>query len=108
MKYDVLIMPEAYAALSQNTSWWAENRSRKEAVRWYDGFLAKLNSLSEMPQSHPVADENSTFSFELREMLFGLGRRPTHRALFRITGSTVEVLTIRHVAQRALDLDDLK
>jgi plasmid stabilization system protein ParE len=107
MKCDVLIMPEAYAALSENAVWWAENRSRDEAIRWYETFLARLKGIGEMPQSYPLAAEDHIFAFELREMLFCLGRRPTHRALFRITGSTVEVLTIRHVAQRDLGPDDL-
>lgn len=107
MKFGVLIMPEAYAALSENAVWWAKNRSRDEARRWYDGILASLENLGDMPLSHPLADENSIFAFELREMLFGLGRRPTHRALFRINGSVVEVLTIRHVAQQAIRPNEL-
>ena len=40
--------------------------------------------------------------FEIREMLFGVGRRKTHRAVFRIRKDRVVVYAIRHLAQDAL------
>lgn len=107
MKYAVRIMPEAYDALASNASWWADNRSRDQAMLWYDGFIAKLETLADMPLSHPIANENDVFSFELKELHFGLGSGTTHRALFRIVGTTVEVLTIRHAAQSDLASGDL-
>ena len=103
MIYRVRIMPEAYDALLANATWWADNRSSDQALQWYESFLKALRSLDTMPNRHPLARENTKAGFELRELHFGLGGRTTHRALFRITGQTVEVLTIRHVAQDAWD-----
>ncbi len=107
MKYSVRIMPEAYHELEASAVWWAEHRSSEEALRWYDGFVAKLESLQSMPESHSLARENPRVAFDLRELHYGLGSGTTHRALFRIIGTTVEVLTIRHHAQRDLTADDV-
>ena len=47
------------------------------------------------------------FPFEVRQMTYGLGSRPTHRALFVIRPDMVYVIAIRHLAQRAVSPDDL-
>jgi hypothetical protein len=46
-----------------------------------------------------VAHESDRFSFELREMYYGSGRKKTHRELFHITDNEVVVVGIRHFAQ---------
>ena len=107
MTHDVRIMPEAYEALIANAAWWANHHSSAQALEWYESFIEALRSLSHMPESHSLARENVKTSYELRELHFSLGKHPTHRALFRISGKTVEVLTVRHVAQRDLAEDDL-
>ncbi len=107
MKYAVRIMPEAHHELKSSAVWWASHRSSEEALRWYDGIVAKIESLSSMPQSHPFARENTRVAFELRELHYGLGSGTTHRALFRIVGATVEVLSVRHVAQADINPGDL-
>ena len=107
MKYSVRIMPEAYHELEASAVWWAKHRSSEEALRWYDGFVVKLESLQSMPESHSLARENPRVAFELRELHYGLGSGTTHRALFRIVGTTVEVLSVRHVAQADINPDDL-
>lgn len=61
-----------------------------QAVRWYEGIFKAIESLSLMPKSYAFARENSKTSFDLRELHFGLVA--THRVLFRVVGSTVEVL----------------
>ena len=107
MKYHVRIMPEAYHNLATSASWWAEHRSPEEALRWYDGFVAKLGLLQSMPESYSLARENLRVAFDLRELHYGVGSGTTHRALFRIIGTTVEVLSVRHVAQADIDPDNL-
>ncbi len=100
MAYQVRITSRGYEDQRAIVRWWADNRSADQAAAWYDGLLAKIQSLSSMPESHPFAGENPRVSFELRELHYGLGSHTTHRALFRIVGTTVEVLTVRHVAHR--------
>lgn len=99
MSYKVRILSNAYQAIYDNAMWWSENRSSAQALEWYEGFIEKLQSLSEEPERFSLALENDKVPYELRELFFSLGKRPTHRALFRIQNDTVEVLVIRHVAQ---------
>ena len=107
MTYQVRITSRGYEDLRAIIRWWADNRSADQAAEWYEGLLAKIQSLSSMPESHPFARENPRVAFELRELHYGLGSGTTHRALFRIVGTTVEVLSVRHVAQADINPDDL-
>ena len=45
--------------------------------------------------------------FEIRQLVYGLGRKRTHRAIFTIRPDQVVVLTIRHLAQSDLGSEDL-
>jgi plasmid stabilization system protein ParE len=94
----LLAIAERYAQTSQ---------SLEIAAAWYDGIIKDLESLEQNPLRCAVAPESELFEFELREMLYGSGKRLTHRALFRIDGNSIEVLTIRHHAQRPLEPGDL-
>ena len=64
--------------------------------------------LSENAERHSQSRENDQFPYEIRDLPFGLRRRPTHRAVFTIRGEEVVVLTIRHVARRDLSPDDIE
>lgn len=88
-------------------SWWAMNRSRAQADRWYISFTEKIRTLASDAEQCPLARENDLFPYEVRDLHYGLGRRPTHRAVFTIRPDDVLVLSIRHLAQRNLTSDDL-
>jgi hypothetical protein len=67
-------------------------------------------SVPKLPRYVPIrklASENDEFSYELRELHYGLGLHPTHRAVFTIVSDIVVVLTIRHGAQRPLSPGDI-
>ena len=81
----------------RNAQWWAANHSPEKAVEWQVAIFARINSLDVMPESNPVAFENSDFPYELREARFGLGPRPGYRILFTIVDDTVNVLTVTRV-----------
>jgi plasmid stabilization system protein ParE len=83
------------------------NRSAEQAGRWLDGIHKRLQDLTSEPLRFPLAGEHKEFPYELREIHFGLGRRPTHRAIFTIAEDFVIVLTVRHAAQDRLHPDDL-
>lgn len=63
------------------------------------GILDAIDGLAEHPQRCPLSPENSKVEHELRELHYGVGSRPTHRAIFTIIGSEVRVLTVQHGAQ---------
>jgi hypothetical protein len=54
-----------------------------------------------------MAIESDLLADGIRQLNFGIGRRPTHRILFAIDGLSVVVLRVRHASQDALSGDDL-
>lgn len=107
MSRPVLLAEPAFEDLRRNARWWAEHRSPEQALRWYEGFLAELESLAGHPEHYPLARENVKLPYELRELHYGLGPHPTHRAVFTVRPDAVLVLRIRHAAQADLTPDDL-
>jgi plasmid stabilization system protein ParE len=107
MKYQVDFGAEARSNFFEAARWWAKNRSVEQARRWIEQFQAAIDGLAHSPQQHSLARESDQFSIPLRELHFGLGRRPTHRALFYIEGDMVHVVSVRHVGQRDLTPDDM-
>jgi plasmid stabilization system protein ParE len=108
MKYFLKITDEAAGLLFSAAKWYAEtSQSLEVASAWYDGFLDALESLENNPLRGGLAPESHLFDFELREIYYGSGRRITHRALYRVVGNKVEVLSIRHHAQRPLGRGEL-
>lgn len=101
MTYQVILTSKAQLQLSSAALWWSEHRSEEQAFRWLDGFEAAINTLSEQPVRHGLAPENGfrQLPYPVRELFYGLGRKPTHRAVFEVRGETVYVLAIRHLAQ---------
>lgn len=45
MNYEVLITLRAQQEAQANHDWWAENRSREQAARWYGAFVNAIQSL---------------------------------------------------------------
>lgn len=106
MTYRVRLTSLARTELVNAALWWAENRSADQALRWLEGFEEAIRSLARDPDKHALARENDQYAFPLYQLHYGVSRKPTHRAVFRIAGDTVEVLTIRHLAQRDLNPGD--
>ena len=107
MRYEVRLTPRAERQLNDAVDWWAEHRSAEQASRWHAGIVAAMQSLTINPQRCPLARENRSIPIEIRELNFGLGRRPSHRVIFSIRPEYVVVYAIRHIAQSDLTLDDL-
>ena len=102
MSYEVRLTSQARIELYNSALWWAEHRSSDQATKWLEEFETALQGLDEQPEKWPLAQENGLVPFEIREMLFGVGRRKTHRAVFRIRKDRVVVYAVRHLAQDAL------
>ena len=98
MPYEVKLTDRAEENWRQAYEWYAD-RSPEVAERWYNGMQAALDSLKQNPERCPLADENSRFPIELRQLNFGSGRKITHRIVFAIRPAHVVVYAIRHVAQ---------
>ena len=107
MSFQVRITDAASAEVNEAAAWWAEHRSLEQALRWLREIHEHIGTLGDGPERRSLARESSRFAFEVRESRFGVGRRVTHRVLFRIAGDVVEVLAVRHVAQRPLRRGEL-
>jgi plasmid stabilization system protein ParE len=107
MSYHVVLAENARRDLEAACAWWAKNRSYEQAQRWYTGFAAAIRSLSQNPEKHPRAHESEILPYQLRQLNYGVGRRPTHRAVFTIRDDVVVVLRVRHLAQDQLSPDNL-
>ena len=88
--------------------WWKENRSAEQADRWYRGVLDAARSLRTNPERCAMAVESDLLPQGIRQLLYGLGRQPTHRLVYAIDENTVVILRVRHTSQDALSSDDLK
>lgn len=88
--------------------WWTENRHPDVARRWHEALRASVERLPASPHSHSFAhDLNDEYDFDIRVLLFGVGRARTHRVIYAINEESITILSIRHVAQRDLTVDDL-
>jgi plasmid stabilization system protein ParE len=102
VKYKVTVTSQAEREMLDQAFWWADHHSAEQAIVWHDGFQAALESLENQPERHPRCAESKYFSVELRELRYGVSKRPTHRAVFSIGQDEVMVYTIRHLAQQEL------
>ncbi|MGE0375444.1 MAG: type II toxin-antitoxin system RelE/ParE family toxin [Planctomycetaceae bacterium] len=98
---------KAERELNKAADWWEHHRSVDEAQRWYNGIVAAIQSLETNPDRCCIAREDTDIHIPLRELHFGLGRRPTHRVVFTIRPGRVIIHAVRHYAQRDLTEDDL-
>jgi plasmid stabilization system protein ParE len=107
MSWEVILTDHAHAQMHVNYQWWAKNRSIEQANRWFNLFAQKISSLSSNAERCSRSTDSKHFPCAVRDLYFGLGKKPTHRAVFTIRGDKVVVLAIRHLAQDDLKPDDL-
>jgi plasmid stabilization system protein ParE len=107
MSHRVIVARRAELEMQDAALWWARYRSPEQASRWLAGIENELSSLANSPERCPLAAERERFPYEIRELRYGIGKRPTHRAIFTIADDLVLVLSVRHLAQDLLSPDDL-
>ena len=106
MNYRVLVLPRADDQLVASAQWWSERHSSVEAIWWLDGFRTALEGLCVDPERLPLAREDQFFPFTVRQLLYGPGRKKTHRALFEVRDDEVLVFAVRHLHQRDVSPED--
>lgn len=104
----VVLTEQAQRDMQRAHDWWAEHKSAAQAARWYARFYKAIATLSSHPERWSLSFENDQFGYEIRDLLYGLGGRPTHRAVFTVGSDTIFVLTVRHLAQQELEVQDLR
>ncbi len=106
--YRVVITGPARRDIQDAHQWWAEHRSAEQAGKWDLGVRAAIQMLRNRPEQSSSVAESDLSAAGIRQRLYGLGRRATHRILFAIDGTDVVVLRVRHTSQDALTLDDVE
>jgi plasmid stabilization system protein ParE len=107
MKFRVIVTGAAKRDIQAAHDWWAVNRSSEQASRWYRGIYAAITTLNRSPDRCTKANESDLLPQGVRQLLYGLGRKPTHRIVFAIDGDTVVVFRVRHTSQDSLRADEL-
>lgn len=107
-EFEVSVAPTVQEEIWSIAGWYAKKSGSIEVgLKWHDGVSTAIQSLKHNPERCGLAHESDAFPFDLRELLYGSGRRKTHRVLFRIVGNLVEVLVIRHHSQQDVTPDDI-
>jgi plasmid stabilization system protein ParE len=106
--YRLEIAEPAQADIQANYDWWRLHRSEEQAHRWYRGMHEAIRSLRQAATRCPQAPESELHPSGLRQLLFGIGRRPTHRIVFTLEENMVRIVRVRHASQRDLQSGDLE
>ena len=107
MTRQVVITGPAERDALANHEWWAEHRSKEQSDRWLEGAYAAMVSLASKAERWPFAVEKDLREEGVRQFLFGIGRRKTHRIVFSIDGDRVVIFRVMGLRQDALGIDDL-
>ena len=109
-KFKTYAIGYVHIDIAEVTTWWSDNRSLDEALRWNAEVHARMRTLATNPGLHSRAREADSFGGNLRHLPIGLGNRPTHRILFRIDDEdrVVHVLRVRHVAREDIGPEELE
>jgi hypothetical protein len=70
-----------------------------------EGLYKTILSLENMPFRCSLAFENNFFEEEIRQLIYGKGRN-TYRILFTIVDDSVQILFLRHAAQKPIIDED--
>jgi plasmid stabilization system protein ParE len=110
MAYSVELTPRAAADADRATEYIRQS-APEAAQRWFDGLMAAVLSLEEMPRRCPLAPEAERLGIELRQLLYG-NRGGRYRIVFRlyedVQPPVVRMLAIRHGARERLTREDLE
>jgi plasmid stabilization system protein ParE len=76
------ITEPAKADIQEAYDWWAESRSAIQAAEWYERTFEAIATLQNMPERCPRVPEDGLSRAGARQLLVGIGARPTHRIVF--------------------------
>jgi len=108
MKYEVRPTRNAKRSIRETSAWYrAKTGSDEVADQWLDRITSALDSLSINPERCSLYVNSDDFDVEIREMLYGSGKRKTHRIFFTISENAVSVIAVKHFAQRDLTPGDV-
>ena len=100
-EFEIAFSPTAREEL-ESTLAWLEEQAPEKVAEWYEAMKAHISSLRQLPEAHPLAAENGLWGDEeLRQLLFQ-GYPSKYRIIYTVRSGTVQILNIRHGAERFL------
>jgi plasmid stabilization system protein ParE len=95
MTFQVEVTAEAERDADAILEWLLSQHAGDTGLRWFRALEDAMQSLAEFPERCPLAPENATFPFEVRNLFYG--HKPhIYRILFTIDAAAVYVLHVRH------------
>jgi len=83
----------------RTTAEWYDLQRGGLGERWADALDDTFDSIESNSLQFGLAIEADSIGIELREALFGAGRRITHRVIFEVHNEEIWIYAVRHVAQ---------
>ncbi len=103
----VIITPLAENDVLTQFDWWASSRSEEQALRWLVGIYTEMFGLKKSANQHPLAMELPLRSLGVRQLNYGISKRPTHRALYAIKDREIVIYRVRSLHQDRLSEQEL-
>jgi plasmid stabilization system protein ParE len=105
--HDLIITEPARKDIQEAFDWWRDHRSAVQAERWYSGTYEAIGTLRRDPERCAKSPETDLLRQGVRQLLIGIGQRPTHRIVFTVSKNVVTILRVRHSSQGELRPDDV-
>jgi plasmid stabilization system protein ParE len=112
MAFRVDISPRAFDDLDQIARYIKQQASFEQAEEWFNGIVAAIKTLEDLPHRCRVAEESRELGQEVRLLLHGKRNRQykVYYSVQQTTRSkgTVRVFHVRHWARRTPNTDRLR
>ena len=107
MNYTVRFTSRANLDIRDHLNWQTANVSAQSAEAWIQELLRQTDAIAEKPLTWPLARESQRLDIDLHESHVSIRGKRTHRILFTVMATAVEVVAVRHVAREDFTRDDL-
>jgi plasmid stabilization system protein ParE len=103
MAFEIVYSLEAERDLDVILTWLLEEGSGETGLRWFQRLQDAISTLRELPHRCPLARENASVPFEMRQLVYG--RKPhVYRVLFTIDDNTIYIVHVRGPKQKTVSL----
>ena len=112
MAFRVEIAPRAFNDLDEIATYIEQQSSFEQAEEWFNGIIAAIRTLEDMPERCRIADESEELGQEVRVLHYGRCNRK-YKVYYSIrhrtrSAGTIQVLHVRHRARQSLEIDQLR
>jgi plasmid stabilization system protein ParE len=108
MVFRVDVSPQALADFDSIARYIRERGSFESAEKWFNGIIAAIRSLDQLPERCALAEESKDLQTEVRLLLHGKRNR-RYKIYFAIhhESQTVRVFHVRHWSMKPAEADEL-